>query len=305
MNHTKDHLTPLSCLLRGSVALIATLLATASVAPLAVAGFAQHGDQPDGHPSDAPLQPIRPVAADQAQNAELADPTGTDPLTPSEVNLVLRVSLNSPQIQQARVRAQAAFRAARPQALDDVQYLYAQRYDEAKDAPPDLRRANAIFYNYANDEVIHQIVNVKTGDVEEIVIEQGNGNQPAVTSIESNTAIQLILDHATLGPALRKMHQQATGQTLADASQVRAQGGIFFVDSAIGSPLEPITVICKYHRCVQLFIPYNDTHFIDASNLVVDLSAGQLLWADEALKVYINETEARTQLNIYLPIVAR
>ncbi len=281
--------------------LTASLLLAISVAPSAYAGPAQHGD----HPDETPLQPIRPVAVDQAQNAELSDPTGTDPLTPTEVNTVRQLALNSPQIQQASARAQAAFRPARPQALADVQYLFTQRHDEAKDTPTDARRANVVFYDYATDEVIHQIVDIKTGTVDETFTEQGNGNQPAVTSAESNTALQLILEHAVLGPSLRQMHQQATGQPLVDASQVHAQGGIFFVDSAIGSPLEPITAICKYHRCIQLFIPYNDTHFIDASNLVVDLSAGQLLWADEALKVYINDVDISTRANVYLPIVAR
>ena len=189
------------------------------------------------------------------------------------------------------------------QGLSDVQFLYAERHDEDKSADPSLRRADVFYYDYASDELIQQLVNVKTGAVEDIkVVTQVKA---PVTSVEASAAVGLILAHPTLGPSLRQMVQQVTGEDLLDVNQISAQGGLFFADAAVGTPLEKITEICQFHRCIQLFLPFDETRFIDTSNLVIDLSAGQLLWVDEALHAYIGTSQARLNMNIYLPIITR
>lgn len=148
--------------------------------------------------------------------------------------------------------------------------------------------------NYVNGEVIRQVINVKTGAVERTDVAHGVGSQAFVTSRETNAAVQLILDHPQLGRSLRAMYRQASGHVLTQASQICAQAGISFPDSATGTPLEAVTAVCQSQRCVQLFLPYDDTRFIDASNLVVDLSAGQLLWMDQGLDTGLNSPATLT-----------
>ena len=288
------HTANLTSLTRNTLCLaIAASLACASPTHATVL---QHGGEPIG-------PAVQPAAVDQMQTVEIANPTGTDPLTPSEMTIAKRVSADSPQLKAQQALASHALYPSHTAALTDVQFLFAERHDENKSAPTDVRRADVYYYDYANDEVLHQVINVQTGQVEEAYTQQGQ--QPAVTNIEATAAVQLILDHPQLGFTLRQLHRRASGHDLDTATDVAAQGGIFFADSAIGTPLEKITGICKFHRCVQLFLPYDDTHFIDASNLVVDLSAGQLLWVDEALTAYINTTPVNAKITVYLPIVAR
>jgi hypothetical protein len=131
------------------------------------------------------------------------------------------------------------------------------------------------------------------------------GNPLPITSAETEAALQLILDHPRLGRALRDMTFQAIGLPLDAAWQIQAQGVPFFVASALDTPLEKITAICEYHRCAQLFIPFNDSTFIDTSNLVVDLSAGQLLWLDQGLQLYINSTPVNPGSALYFPLIFR
>ena len=159
------------------------------------------------------------------------------------------------------------------------------------------------YYDYANDEAFVQIVNLKTGQVDEV---NTLGRNPLpITSAETEAAVQLILDHPRLGKSLRDMTFQAIGLPLDAAWQIQAQGVPFFVESAQDSRLEKITAICEYHRCAQLFIPFNDSSFIDTSNLVVDLSAGQLLWMDNALQLYINSTPVNPGAMLYIPLIFR
>ena len=227
---------------------------------------------------DGPRVPVQPLAVDQARTIEISDSSGTDPLTPSEIALVQHTSMASAEFMVQQGKAIRMSRSSRTSVLADVQFLFAERHDEGKDAAPqaardtatDVRRADVFLYDYANDIVLHQIVNVKTSHVDESFTEQ---RQLPVTSVEATAAVQLMLDNPLLGVTLRQMHRQASGQDLTDASDVAAQGGIFFADSAVDSPLGKITGICRVHRCIQLFLPYDPQHFIDTSNLVVDLSA--------------------------------
>jgi hypothetical protein len=254
----------------------------------------------DGRPHEPMVQSL---AVDQMQTSEQANPIGSDPLTPNEITLIKKIASESPALKLQSDKASKRVRPSRTALLSDVQFVFTQRHIEKKDAPPELRRADVFYYDYASDEVLHQVINVKTGEVEEVFT--SSDLRLPVASIEATAAVQLILDHPQLGSTLRKLHKQVSGHELALASNVAAQGGLFFRESALGTPLERVTAICEFHRCVQLFLPYDETHFIDSSNLVIDLSAGQLLWVDEALTVYINSTPVNLTFNVYLPVVVR
>jgi hypothetical protein len=254
-----------------------------------------------GEPSEQP--PIRPFAVDQSQTQENPNPTGFDPLTPAEIERARTFSEKSQGVSAAH--AQSIARTSRVPTLSNFQFLFAQRFDEKKGAPSGLRRADVVYYNYANDEVVRLIVNLKTGEIDKVLVTRAEGNQPPVTSIEANAAAQLILDHPELGASLRRMFRQASGREPRNASEIDAQGVIYFVNATAAKPLDKITQICRFHRCIQLFIPFDETRQIDASNLVIDLSAGQLLWANKALKLYIDHAEVIDSTNTFLPPVFR
>jgi hypothetical protein len=254
-----------------------------------------------GEPSEQP--PIRPLAVDQSQTEENPNPTGFDPLTPAEIERARAFSEKSEGVSAAL--AQSIARTSRVKTLSNVQFLFAQRFDEKKGAPPGLRRADVVYYNYANDEVVRLIVNLKTSEIDKVLVARAEGNQPPVTSIEANAAAQLILDHPDLGGPLRRIYKQANGKDLRDSSELGAQGVIYFVNSTAERPLDKITQICRYHRCIQLFIPFGETRLVDASNLVIDLSTGQLLWVNKALKIFIDRVEVVDSTNAFLPPIFR
>ena len=135
------------------------------------------------------------------------------------------------------------------------------------------------------------VVDLRSNTVAETHVARGVANQPFVASIEKDVGLGLIFDHPQLGPSLRRIYHEVTGQDLVDAGQLRAQAGIFFPASAAGTPLGTITANCQQHRCIQFFLPVDDRRFIDATNLVVDLSTGQVLWVDQALTGQTQQTQ--------------
>ena len=102
-----------------------------------------------------------------------------------------------------------------------------------KDAPQP-RRADAVFYNYATDQVIRQVVNLETRGVEATHSLPGKDHQPPVASTEAEAAVRMILAHPTLSQELQQAFLQATGEFLLRADQVRPQG-ILFVPSDTGN----------------------------------------------------------------------
>ena len=290
-----QHTKSINTLQRILIALIATLVCLS--APITTSARSlHHGEEPHG-------PAIRPVSVDQMQTVELSNPTGSDPLTLTEMTLAKSSAANSTQLQAIQLRAANVVRPSQTPKLSTVQPLYVERHDEDKDAPTEARRADVFYYNYANDEALVQVVNLKTGQVDWVTTLVGN--PLPITSAETEAALQLILDHPRLGRALRDMTFQAIGLPLDAAWQIQAQGVPFFVGSVQDSPMEKITAICEFHRCAQLFIPFGDSTFIDTSNLVIDLSAGQLLWMDQALQLYINSTPVAPGTTLYFPLIFR
>ncbi|NJM40001.1 MAG: hypothetical protein HC853_04115 [Anaerolineae bacterium] len=256
----------------------------------------QHGEEPHD-------PPVQPAGVNQMRTVELSNPIGSDPLTPSEITAATNLATTSTQLRDIQTRAATIARPSQTQNLNTVQRLYVERHDEGKSAPIETRRAAVYYYDYATNQAFVQIINLKTNQVDEVNV-LSNRYLP-ITDIETEAALQLILDHPHLGPALRNMTFQAIGLPLSAAWQIQAQAGPFFVESMQDSPMAKITAICAYHRCAQLFIPFNDRAFIDTSNLVIDLSAGQLLWMDQGLQLHINNTLVNPSHSLYLPVIYR
>lgn len=233
------------------------------------------------------------VAADEQRTVEVRSPHGSNPLAPSEIDHSKQIADSSDQVKRAVANAAGSARlerlAARSpklgQSLKNVQPLFTQRHIEDKNADPQSRKADVLYYNYSTNEVIRVVVDLNSNAVQETKVTRGVAEQPFFTSVEIKAALQLIFDHPQLGPRLRTAYQEVTGQSLIDVSplEAKAQGGVFFPTSAAHTPLGDATADCAQNRCMQLFVPIDDTKFIDTTNLVVDLSTGQVLWVDEGL----------------------
>jgi hypothetical protein len=233
------------------------------------------------------------VAADEQRTLEVRSPRGSNPLAPSEIDHGKQIADSSDQVKRAVANAAGSARlerlAARSpklrQSLKNVQPLFTQRHIEDKNADPQSRKADVLYYNYSTNEVIRVVVNLNSNAVQETKVTRGVAEQPFFTSVEIKAALQLVFDHPLLGPRLRTAYQEVTGQNLTDVSplEAKAQGGVFFPDSAAHTPLGDATADCAQDRCMQLFVPIDDTKFIDTTNLVVNLSTGQVLWVDEGL----------------------
>lgn len=223
-------------------------------------------------------------AADEQQTVEVPSPRGSNPLAPSELNRGMQIAGSSDQVKRA-ITSAAGLRRPRllEQQLAPVQPLYAQRHSEDKNADPQSRKADVYYYNYSTNEAIRVVVDLNANAVLETKVTRGVTHQPFFTGPEIKAALELIYNHETMGPRLREAYQETTGQSLDDISQINAQGGIFFPASAANTPLGDLTADCELNRCMQLFIPIDDANFIDTSNLVVDLSTGQILWAEQGL----------------------
>lgn len=223
---------------------------------------------------------LRPSADEQAV-VEMANPGLLDPIGPSERNKGKQIADNSNKVKSAR---QVTGRRAKPrglQNLDNVQFLYMERHDEGKNADPRSRKADVNYFDYSTNQAIKVVVDLNNSTVSETSVSQGPARQPYFTRAEVTAAMQLIFDHPQMGPVLRKAYQEIAGQPLLDVSQLDAQGGLYFPDNQ--SKLGRMAANCATQRCMQLFIPVDDAHFIDATNLVVNLSSGDLLWVNQGI----------------------
>lgn len=235
-------------------------------------------------PAVAESRQFESRAADEQLVSESPTPRGTTPAAPTEITRSKRIADNAAPIRQARSNARNLRRAARALSqLSPVQTLYVQRHIEDKNDSRQSRKADVFYYDYSKNQSIQVTTDLDTNTVLETRVSKGVGNQPFFSSTEIKAATQLVLDHPVLGSRLRTLYQEISGQPLNNISQLTVQGGIFFPASMEQAPLGAVTAGCAEDRCMQLFVSVDDKGFIDVSNLVVDLSRGEVLWVEEGL----------------------
>ncbi len=225
-------------------------------------------------------QPLH--AADEQNTVEIAKkPRLLDPLSPSERSLAERLAQNANRSMRARMMSESKPRPKGLEGLENMQTLYSQHHNEDKNSDPLSRKADVFLYDYSNNESIRVVVDLKDNTVQDRVVTKGAVNQPFFTQREINAALQLIFDHPDMGSRLRNAYRNVSGQELINVNQLQAEGGIYFTDPR--TPLGRITASCKEDRCMQLFIPINDSSFIDTSNVIVNLSTGEVMWTDQGI----------------------
>lgn len=230
---------------------------------------------------------MRP-AADEQVVTDVANPRILNPIGSEELNRAKQFADSSDKVRQARLsdrrargRVEGGQGATALERLETVQPLYVEHHDEEKNADPQSRRADVIYYDYSKNETIKVVVDLKNNKVEDTIVKPGSAHQPYFSRLEIQAAMQLIFDHPQMGPNLRKAYQDITGENLTDVSQLDAQGGKYLPDRH--SKLGVLAASCVSDRCMQLFIPLDDTHFIDATNAVVNLSSGEVLWVKQGI----------------------
>jgi hypothetical protein len=229
----------------------------------AVAGSAQGEQSAQGARDGASTAAGQAPEPGVVEGAPAVDEQGVgrDPLTDAELERVEKLALTPSQFAGGRdVEGDRG-----PQHLGtNLSEMEPSEVDDA--APP--RRAEVSYYDYKTDELVTKTVNLATGKVERSSAVKGV--QPSPSRQESREAAELIMA-SPLGEGLRKDYQDAMGKPLTSVDQLRVSGGIYRVDREKTVP--PALAECGVHRCVRVTPKVRNGPWIDARDLVVDLSA--------------------------------
>ncbi|GHJ96197.1 hypothetical protein SNE510_57160 [Streptomyces sp. NE5-10] len=184
--------------------------------------------------------------------------TGTDPLTDAELDRARTLALGPAD---TAARQDVDGDRGRPQHLGT----------ELADPVPGRegeRRAQVRFYDYARDELVTRTVDLATGKV--VSTATSRGVQPSAHPEELRAALDLILA-SPLGKGVEEDFRDATGTELKSADQLWFNGDVYRVHRERNVP-ESLSR-CGEHRCVRLVTKVRNGAWIDTRNLIVDLSA--------------------------------
>ncbi len=130
------------------------------------------------------------------------------------------------------------------------------------------RRAELTYYDYKTDALITKTVDLAAGDV--VATDTQKGVQAPASREENREAVELLLK-SPLSADLKKDYKDATGKALTEAGQLQVHSMIF--RSAAEAPAPGALGECGRHRCVRLFPKVVNGPWIDARDLIVDLSS--------------------------------
>ncbi|MER8040371.1 Tat pathway signal sequence domain protein [Streptomyces hydrogenans] len=184
--------------------------------------------------------------------------TGSDPLTDAELDRARTLALGP------------ADTAARQDVDGDrgrPQHLGTELADPVPGREGD-RRAQVRFYDYARDELVTRTVDLATGKV--VSTATSRGVQPSAHPEELRAALDLILA-SPLGKGVEEDFRDATGTELKSADQLWFNGDVYRTHRERNVP-EALSR-CGEHRCVRLVTKVRNGAWIDTRNLIVDLSA--------------------------------
>ncbi|WP_067506915.1 hypothetical protein [Actinoplanes sp. TFC3] len=223
-------------------------IATAS----ALTAFGVASWQANAAPNPAPSTAAAadaPRVSDPQPGPEAAAGTGADPLTTDEVGKARAAAL-TPELARKSTDVTGA---AGPE------YLSIELAEEG-----DARTADVYFYDYKTDKLVKQVVDLRTGKVAGSY--SAAGMQLPASDREVQTALDLLMADP-LAAELKSAYQQATGKTLAGKDGLTVTAHVFKA-----RPADAATKQCGKHRCLQLVVQSKDGTFIDANDLVIDLS---------------------------------
>lgn len=185
--------------------------------------------------------------------------TGRDPLTDDETKRVEQIALNRQLLTSGEnVEGQRG-----PQRIGvDL----ADPEESELDDPNAPRRADVTFYDYKDDTLVTKTVNLGSGKVERT--DTQHGVQPPISRDEMVEAAKLLIADP-LGAGLRADYKDAAGKELTSPDQLTLNSMVYRATSGA----QPAPAKCGEHRCVRLFPKVRNGSWIDARQLVIDLSA--------------------------------
>ncbi|MFC4467735.1 Tat pathway signal sequence domain protein [Streptomyces xiangluensis] len=202
---------------------------------------------------------VQPGVVEQAPAAEGDTGEGRDPLTEDETERVEQLALDR-QLQRSSENVEGK---RGPQRLSvDLAEPEADELDDAN-AP---RRADVTFYDYEDDTLVTKTVNLDTGKVERTDTQRGV--QPSISRAEMIEAAELLIADP-LGSGLKADYKDATGKELTSPDQLMLNGMVYRGTSGA----QPAAIAdCGDERCVRLFPKVKNGPWIDARDVVIDLS---------------------------------
>lgn len=203
----------------------------------------------------APTTPSGTAAP--AEQARVSDPSpvpeaatgiGSDALTSTEVDKARAIAL-TPQLAAG---AEDVTGKAGPE------YLAAELDEETG------RQAELYYYDYKSEKLFKQVVDLKTGKLAKSY--SAAGMQPPASPQEAKVALELLVADP-LSADFKTAYQKATGQALSGTDGIEPIAHIY-----TAKPADKGASQCGKSRCVQLIVKSADGHFINVTDVVVDLS---------------------------------
>ncbi|MFF8935982.1 Tat pathway signal sequence domain protein [Streptomyces paradoxus] len=224
------------------------------------AGDAAAGDAGAGGRAVAPG--VVEAAPAEGQRGE-----GRDPLTDDELERAEKIALSRQLFRSSE--SVDGDRGPQPLGVD----LAEPEADEAgePDAP---RRADVTFYDYRDDTLVTRTVDLGTGKV--VATGTQRGVQPPLSRAEKAEAAALLIADP-LGSGLEADYKDATGKALTSPDQLQLSGAVY---RAAPGAQPAVLDKCGEHRCVRLFPKIKNGPWVDARQLVIDLSARKVARLD-------------------------
>ncbi|GAA2707253.1 hypothetical protein [Actinoplanes palleronii] len=227
----------------------------------AVTSFGVASWQANAAPS-TPSTPGTTSAANTAEQPRVSDPsrvpeaaagTGSDPLTGSEVDKARAIAL-TPEL---------AANATDVTGKAGPEYLAADL-----DTDGTGREAELYFYDYKTGKLHKQVVDLATGKLARSFA--ATGMQPPASEQEAKVALDLLIADP-LSADFKTAYQKATGEQLTGTDGLVPTAHIY-----TAKPADRGASQCGTSRCVQLIVKTGDGHFINVTDLIVDLSGRKI-----------------------------
>ena len=244
----------------GLVAVSVPVVATGQAPDTTVSGAAVEPVVPEESEAPPPGDADVTTAAETGDTAAVAPEhdgvaapvtgTGRDPLTPDEAALAEAVALDH-----------EALEGMTDVSGDDGPELLSI---ELAGEDPDARLADVFAYDYSDDVLVKQVVDLSAGRV--VRSATAPGMQPPPSEAEVAAAFALLLADPA-GAGLAAQFRVITGEELTAPEQVTGTGASFVAPEGATQ-----AAACGAHRCLTLFAQIPDGPYVDLSALVIDLS---------------------------------
>ncbi|MFG1610649.1 hypothetical protein [Actinoplanes sp. NPDC049265] len=222
-----------------------------AVTAFGVASWQAEAAPTPGQPGGASAD--QPSVSDPQPGPARAAGIGSDALTGDEVTRARTIALT------AELKAGAT----------DVTGKGGPEYLTAQIAEDGDRRADVYFYDYRNDKLVKQVVDLKAGTVTGSFASAGM--QMPASKQELSTAFDMLLADP-LAAEFKAAYRKATGKDFASKNTVAVTAHVYKARHADSG-----TAQCGKHRCLQLVVESSDNVFIDINQIIVDLSGRKVV----------------------------